>query len=137
MVAGMLMFLGYGMLKLQSVKAKRVQRVTQANPELLAAIKNAKATLPKFISELKANKPGTRFAVKGTFKTESGNEYLWVKDPVLTGSVFTGTLDQVPMALPNVAKGDSIRVNQVDVVDWLIHDSSGDQGEFTEKVLGK
>ena len=129
--------LGFGMLSLQRAKSQRILRINQASPELQAAVHEAQSSLPAFVKELKAASPNARFAMKGTFPTDAGNEYLWVKDPVINGSVFTGTLDQQPIALKTSSKGDTVPVNQADVVDWLIKDSAGNRGGFTERVLTK
>lgn len=136
-VLGACGLLGFGMLQLQQAKSHRILRINQASPELQAAVRKAQSSLPNFIKELKAANPDARFAIKGTFPTDAGNEYLWVKDPTVKGSVFTGTLDQVPIALKTSSKGDTVPVNQADVVDWLIRDSAGNRGGFTERVLTK
>ena len=119
------------------MKAQNVRRINEANPKLQAAVKQAKDTLPEFEKLLIAADPGSRFAIKGTFFTTSGQEYLWVKDPVLKDQNFTGILDQIPIAFKGSARGDPVVVRESDVVDWLVHDSTGDRGGFTEKALGK
>ena len=115
--------------------SKSVARIAHADPALQAASKKAQEGLPDFIKELLSPKPGEGFAVKGAFKTPSGLEYLWVRSPSYKDDEFTGTLDQVPIALPGKKKGDTVVVKKKDVFDWLIKDENGIRGMETEKVL--
>ena len=115
----------------------RVSRVTTANEELQAAAKEAQQSLPGFIDELKKAPAGVRFAVKGSFKTDSGPEYMWVKDPTYKNGEFTGILDQRPMVYKGAKGGDEVTVKKADVFDWLIVEGDKVRGRFTEDVLAR
>ena len=124
------------MLRLGAFAGSSVRRVNQADPELVAAIKKARAGLPEFISELRSPRDGQRFAIEAQFPTSQGPEYLWLRDPKFNGKSFRATLDQSPMAA-KVRKGDLLEIRQADVVDWLIRDPDGTtRGRFTDKALG-
>jgi len=125
---------GFGIYSLMSQAPTHVLRISHKDPELEAAIKHAREGLPGFKKELAAPKPGEGFAVKGTFDTVGGHEYLWVKKPTFKDGVFTGILDQQPIAFAKV-KGDEVKVKEKDVVDWLIKDDEGVRGMETEKIL--
>jgi len=117
-------------------KPHSIERVNKVDPELQAASKEAQDHLSDFLKELQDPKPGAGFAVKGSFKTPSGLEYLWVKSPEYKDGELVGKLDQVPLAYPG-KKGDIVRVPLKEVYDWLIKDDSGIRGMFTDKVLQK
>jgi uncharacterized protein YegJ (DUF2314 family) len=114
----------------------RVRRISAPDATLEAAIRRARRELPEFERALRNPQPGQRFALRGRFQTESGPEYLWVRDPSPTDLGFRGALDQPPMALTGVRKGDLVDVETADVVDWLIL-SPGDlrRGGYTEAAL--
>jgi len=116
-------------------RSRNVARVNAANPDLQAAAQRAQAELPRFIQDLRAAKPGQRFAIKAGFDTSAGEEYLWVKDPTFDGKQFSGTLDQQPIALPKKRKGDKVQVPLADVYDWLIRENGQNWGGYTERVL--
>ena len=114
-----------------------IRRVNRPDPELQAAIDQAQHELPNFIKRFAANEPGTRFAIRGRFQSDQGPEYLWVRlDEIVTDS-FKGRLDQAPLAVRTLHKGDSVTVQKADVVDWLIGHGAQTEGGFTEKALAR
>jgi uncharacterized protein YegJ (DUF2314 family) len=128
-VVAVLACCGFGTWFFASSVAQRVRRVSHASPELQAAVARAKAELPTFLQRLKSPKPGDRFAVRGRFMTPNGPEFLWVREPRPEGEALIGVLDERPIALQTLKKGDSATVKLADVADWLIVEASG-------KVLG-
>ncbi len=138
-VGGVIMVLAVAWIIIQTTggQPKDVTRIAHADPELQAASKEALKGLPAFIQELQSPKPGEGFAIKGAFKATGGLEYLWVRSPSFKNEVFTGTLDQQPIAVRGLNKGDSVTVRKADVYDWLVKDESGIRGMLTEKVLQK
>ena len=125
------------LVKLSNQTPSHVLRVNGKDPGLQAAIKEAQKGLDGFIKELNAPKPGEGFAIKGTFQTLEGPEYLWVRMPTYQDGKFTGKLDQQPFALKGKRKGDEVIVAKKDVVDWLIKDDQGMKGAYTERALGQ
>lgn len=127
---------GLGSWFLAATATNRVQRITEASPELQAAVKRAKDELPGFLKQLRAPKPGQRFAVRGRFMTANGPEFLWVREPRLDKETLVGILDERPIALQTLKKGDEAKVKLADVADWLILDPDGTvHGRYTEEVL--
>jgi uncharacterized protein YegJ (DUF2314 family) len=126
---------GWGIFSLFHMKPSKVVRINGKNPKLEAAIEQAKKGLDGFIKELESPKPDDGFAVKATFQTPYGPEYLWVKHPEFKDGTFSGDLDQDPMALPGKKKGDFVKFAKAEVVDWLIKDDQETRGAFTEKAL--
>lgn len=114
---------------------KRIERISEAEPALQAASQHAQSQLDTFTTELANPKAGERFAVDGAFQTPSGNEYLWVADVTYANGVFTGRLDQVPIAFSGAKRGDTVTVARSNVYDWMIKDGDTIQGAFTQKAL--
>jgi uncharacterized protein YegJ (DUF2314 family) len=127
---------GWAILHLVEAKPTSVVRINRKNPQLEAAINQARAGLDGFIKELSTPDSGKSFAVKAKFQTPVGPEYLWIRRPEYVRQTFSGILDQQPLALVGKNKGDAVSFPKSDVVDWLIKDEQGTRGEFTEKALG-
>ena len=128
-VAGLLLY------AINQAKPSQIVRINSENPTLQKAIGEAQKGMDDFIKALNTPKPDQRFAVKGTFQTLGGPEYLWVRKPVFKDGNFSGELDQQPIALTGKHKGDPVSFAKKDAVDWLIKDDNGIRGTFTEKVL--
>lgn len=113
-----------------------VRRITEASPELQAAIRRAKRELPEFVSAYSQATPGYRFAIKVGFDSPLGREYLWLVNPQIGPIKWSGVVDQTPMALSNLRKGRRATFTKDQVVDWMIRSPSGQtRGAYTESVL--
>ena len=120
-----------------------VSEVAADDPEMAAAIKEAKETLPEFIAAVKkglANpkaKPDKVFNIKIALPTPDGtNEHIWVEVDGLEGKTFSGRIANEPLNLPNVKLDDAVKVEQREIEDWYISDDNGIvRGGFTAKVL--
>jgi hypothetical protein len=113
----------------------RVKRVTEPSPRLTAAMAEARRRLPEFTKALDQAKIGDRFAIRARFTATipgaSGNEYLWLKDPIPSPKGFLALIDQPPV-LVNKKQGDLVLVPRDDVVDWLVKTADGvTTGGFT------
>ena len=113
----------------------RVKRVTEPSPKLTAAMGEARRRLPEFTKALSNAKVGDRFAIRARFTFinggTTGNEYLWLKDPIPSPKGFLGLIDQDP-ALISRKKGELGLVPRDDIVDWLIKTNDGvTSGGFT------
>ncbi len=113
---------------------QRVQRIGAPKPELIEAISEARSRLAEFDEYLSKPKPTDRFALRSTFKSEFGNEYLWVKDPIPSPKGYLGLLDQKPMAY-KANKGELVAIKRADIVDWMVRRDGTVIGGFTEKAL--
>ncbi len=113
---------------------QRVQRIGEPKPELLRAISEARSRLAEFDEYLSKPKPTDRFAIRSTFKSEFGNEYLWVKDPIPSPKGYLGLLDQKPMAY-KADKGELVAIKRADIVDWMVRRDGKVIGGFTEEAL--
>jgi uncharacterized protein YegJ (DUF2314 family) len=113
----------------------RVKRVTEPSAQLTAAMSEARRRLPEFTRALANAKAGDRFAIRARFLADeegtSGNEYLWLKDPIPSPKGFLALIDQPPI-LVKKKRGDLVLVPRDDIVDWLVKTTDGvTTGGFT------
>lgn len=132
---GVVIALGVVAVLLPKGGPSRVERVAHADPAIQAAANKAKNQLDIFLKEIQHPMEGDQFFVKGAFKAGDTPEYLWVKRATYDRGVFTGILDQPPMLYQGAKRGDTVKVKQDDVYDWMIKNGTYMQGGFTEKVL--
>lgn len=105
------------------------------DPDMRAAIAQARQSWDEFAQAFLQNEPGTYLA-KFRFSEGGHEEYLWVEARQLTPTHLTGKLGNAPRQLPNLHQGDIFVRPTVNAVDWVILLPGGKQiGGFTEKVL--
>lgn len=105
------------------------------DPEMDAAIAQARASLDQFIGRLAHPKRNETFAVKGWVTLAGGDQRpAWIGDVAYRDGVFRG---HVTTRLPEGAPaqyGEPYAFPRKDVIDWLILASGNSEGGFTEKV---
>jgi uncharacterized protein YegJ (DUF2314 family) len=107
------------------------QVVAPGNPEK-EQVSEAKASLDTFVARLKAPQEQEGFAVRADMPTSKGGlGHIWVKDVVLSGQDFKGTIAETDPALPNLKEGATITVKRNEVSDWVILGGSRYEGGFT------
>jgi uncharacterized protein YegJ (DUF2314 family) len=111
--------------------------VEQGDPEMQAAIQKAQATLDEFVTALQ--RPGDRvFAIKAAMPTPDGShEHIWVGSVAYADGVFTGTIDNEPVNLPNIKLGQQVQIPRAHVSDWLILNGEEMRGGYTIEILSK
>lgn len=121
---------------IDEVAAGNVVDVAQGDPELVAATGQAQSTLDEFIAALGAVDPSARgHAVKTTFRDGAIGEHMWVGQLRWDGERFHGVLDNDPVDVRNVRRGDAVVVERADVEDWLYFVGQEMRGGFTVRVL--
>lgn len=110
----------------------------ERDPEVAAAVLRARRELPRFIAALQKPAPDEKeFAVNARFETPKGPEQIWVRVSKYTDGVFEGTLADQPIAIPKLNKGDSVKVPEAVVNDWLFRSGTKIAGGYTMQVLLK
>ena len=135
MIGLSLVLLAFVLLAMLGRRPNGVVRVNKADARLQQAVRQAQAGLDGFVARLSKPSPESRFAIKGTFPTDQGPEYLWVRDPAYRDGIFTGILDQAPIVYRLFKKGDTVRVARSAVVDTLIITGDKREGGFTDEAL--
>jgi len=123
-----------------SDKASRdtVINVAKSDPDMAAAMRRARATLPEFLALADAPRPGTSdFSVKVAIRDGDRTEYFWIFPFARHEGAFSGTLSNRPRVVRNVQFGQSITFAESDIVDWLYHGSDKMKGSFTTCAILK
>jgi len=109
------------------------------DPDLIKAEQEARRTLPMFWQLLALHPEySSAFSVKAGFDTDMGFvDYLWLVNLKRDGDKVTGVLDNEPDGLPNLHVGDTVRVDEARIIDWLLAVDDRQYGHFTTRVLLK
>lgn len=117
----------------QSTERDDVVPISQRDPEMNAAIAEAKRTLPEFLKIVSKPPPGVDSI---TFKYPLGGwEHIWVTDVELRGNVLVGRLDNEPMQ-EKYRIGEEVEVPLSQVSDWAYRGPDGVmRGHRTTRVI--
>ena len=108
------------------------------NEELLAASRAAVARLPSLRDAFnKGLQPGEYILVKAPFKTRTGtNEWMWVEVLGWAGDSITGLLRNDPVDVDDLRAGQTVRVSQREVFDYLRQQPDGRaEGNETSRII--
>lgn len=108
--------------------------------ELLAASNAAKKKLPSLHADFQRGfEPGEYLQVKAPFKTPAGgNEWMWVEVKAWRGTEISGSLQNVPRAVPSLKMGQGVKVRQQDVFDYIRTFADGrEEGNTTGRIIEK
>ena len=110
--------------------------VKSDDSEMNLAIEKAKLNIDKFDSALKSNNPNfINFSVKKPFKTESGNEHIWISDVVLKGDKYLGVIGNTPEYTSDIKLGDTVLVEKNEISDWMYIEENKLRGGYTIRAL--
>jgi uncharacterized protein YegJ (DUF2314 family) len=107
-------------------------------PEMAAAIEQARASLDQFLTLSEAPPPGTaKFKLKVVIEDGNAAEHFWVIPFHRTATGFAGTLANEPQAVHNVVNGQDIEFTRDDISDWGYTRDGRQVGSFTVCVMLK
>lgn len=116
-----------------------VIRVSGDSAEMAAAVAEARANWPEFLTAFQSSTTKEMFSVKAPV-TEGGNtEFIWISVRAISNGQIHGMLANDPVALGDLKIGDFVSVAEADVNDWCYASPSGEgspRGLFTVKALG-
>ncbi len=108
------------------------------NPEMLAAIGQAQASLDNFLELVRHPEPETStFKVKILVRDGDAMETFWVKPFWILDEGFEGTIANTPEVVSNVSLGETTTFSRDDIVDWGYVRNGRQVGSFTVCVLFK
>lgn len=111
-------------------------RVEAGNPEMEAAFRKGRETLPRFWNVLANPTNGeSDFAVKVPLKQDGHVEYFWVESPNRTGTQVTGRIGNDPEFVKRVSFGDTIEFAESEIVDWMYMRNGKLHGNYTMRPL--
>ncbi len=116
----------------------RILNVARDDPEMAAAIEQARASLDEFLI-LSETPPAGTATFKLKLKIEDGNatEHFWVIPFHRTATGFAGVLANEPQAVHNVVAGQDIEFTRDDISDWGYTRDGHQVGSFTVCVMLK
>jgi uncharacterized protein YegJ (DUF2314 family) len=112
--------------------------VPRNDPDMAAAMRKARATLPEFLALVRAPRPSTTgFAVKVAVRDGSNTEYFWITPFKEQDGRFNGSINNTPRSVKTVKFGQALNFSEDDIVDWLYVDGGKMKGNYTVCVLLK
>jgi uncharacterized protein YegJ (DUF2314 family) len=128
------------MLTLFAACSKKDQIISVADddPEMLAAIAKARATLPQFWEVFDKPEHGeSGFSLKVKITDKHGVEHFWATDIERTNGKIMGTINNDPEIVATVKLGDRIEIPEADISDWLYMRDNKMVGNETIRPLFK
>ena len=112
--------------------------IPQGDPDMAAAVRKARASLPEFFAASQSPKPSMKnFSVKVGVRSGTGHEFFWIRPFERKGNRFSGKLNNTPRAVSHLKAGDTITFGQNEIVDWTYSDDGRMKGNFTACPLLK
>lgn len=115
-----------------------VVAVAADDPDMAAAIAQARASLDDFLALSRTPPPGTdTFKLKVKITDGNATEHFWVIPFQRTETGFAGILANEPQSVHNVVIGQYIKFNRDDISDWGYTRNGHQVGSFTVCVMFK
>lgn len=112
--------------------------VGTTDPDMVAAIKQARASLPDFLKVAANPPPGTEgYKLKVMVIDGTKTEHFWVSPFKALPDGFAGVLANDPVVVKNVKGGQVVRFGESLVSDWGYIKNGRQVGSFTVCVLFK
>ena len=112
--------------------------VSSSDPEMNAAIKKARASLDSFWTKLANSAAGeTDFSLKVAIKDGKKVEHFWVIGVKRDGDKISGTINNEPELVKNVAFGEHYEFTEDVISDWLYRRNGKMVGNETMRPLLK
>jgi len=116
----------------------KVVNVARDDPDMAAAIAQARASLDQFLSLSDAPPAGTTgYKLKVEVKDGDTSEHFWIIPFHKTATGFVGTLANEPQAVHNVTAGQELEFTRDDISDWGYTRNGRQVGSFTVCALFK
>ncbi|MFN3651975.1 MAG: YegJ family protein [Armatimonadota bacterium] len=115
-----------------------VLQVEDDDPEMAAAISQARASLPHLWSVFERPIRGESvFSLKVKITDGNGTEHFWVGSLERRDGVTTGKIDNDPNIVRNVKLGERITIPDADISDWLYKREGKMVGNYTLRAMFK
>lgn len=116
----------------------KVVNVARDDPDMAAAIAQARASLDQFLALSDAPPAGTSdYKLKVEVREGDNSEHFWVIPFHRTATGFSGTLANEPEVVHNVVAGQELEFTRNEVSDWGYTKNGRQVGSFTVCVLFK
>ena len=118
-------------------KKDRVVAVADDDPDMIAAVAEARAALPQFWRLFARPRGTTDFSLKVKITDQQGTEHFWLTEIERTGGRVFGTINNDPEIVRSVQRGERIPVSEADISDWLYMRNGKIIGNYTLGVMVK
>ena len=120
----------------ESFNSKGIYNVAAGDPEMLATMKQARATLPRFLAAVQRHDSlDSNFAVKLPFADGEQTEYIWLGEPALENGKWYGTVDNTPEYTHEVREGERVPFDTAKVADWNYTRKGELMGGYSVRLL--
>lgn len=125
---------------IQAVRRPDVSRsvvspVNEDDPDVRDAGRWARASVGELVARLaRPPRTQTRIAAKVRLGDGAQVEHLWLDSLRYDGRVLSGTMNDDPVVLPGVRRGDRVRVRLGAVVDWMAVDAGRLCGGYSVRL---
>ena len=102
--------------------------------EMDAAIERAISEVDDFIEVLEGGKD-SGYAVKVPVEDNGQTEHFWLTDLTFANGQFTGTINNDPGIVTNVAFGDTVKLGKTEISDWMFMRNGKMHGNYTMRPL--
>jgi uncharacterized protein YegJ (DUF2314 family) len=119
---------------LDKIQRDEVIWLPKGDPDMAAAMRKARETLPQFLALWRAPRASTsHFAVKVGIHDRARDlvEYFWITPFVEKDARYSGQIDNDPNTVKTVKLGDTISFGPEEIVDWLYLDGGEMKGNYT------
>ena len=122
--------------KIERTGEPTIYNVKADDPEMDAAIRDSKATLPDFLRVFERQDTATSdFALKVHYDDGLEPEHLWVADLSTANGKLQGVVSNVPEFTKAVKEGETVEIDTSKVSDWKYVQNHRLVGGRTIKVL--
>lgn len=121
-------------------KRDDVARIEKGNPDMAAAFRKARETLPQFLKLALAPPPNTRgFAIKIgiPYGNRADAEFFWISPFKPQGDKYVGNINNTPRSAKTVKLGQAIEFAETEIVDWTYLENGRMIGNYTACALLK
>jgi uncharacterized protein YegJ (DUF2314 family) len=108
-----------------------VVQVSPDDPEMKAAVEEARRRWPEFVAHFQRRHPEQHFSVKAPISRDGATEHIWIEVLSITAEQVRGRLGNDPIDLGNLKIGDPINVAIESIEDWLYVLTDEPVGGFT------
>jgi uncharacterized protein YegJ (DUF2314 family) len=117
---------------LEKAARDEVFNIPQDDPDMAAAVRRARASLPGFFKLAASPKPPMKnFQVKVAVRHSTGREFFWIRPFERKGNGFFGQLANTPRVIQHLKAGDTITFRENEIVDWTYFEDGKMRGHYT------
>jgi uncharacterized protein YegJ (DUF2314 family) len=123
----------------ERARRDEISKVAKDDPDMAAAFRKARDTLPEFLALARAPRPSIdHLAVKvGIPHGDDGSEFFWLSPFEPRGGKYTGRINNTPRMAKTVKFGQVIEFSEDEIVDWLYLEDGKMRGNFTACAMLK